>query len=1351
MSARGNFPLTLKLQVMGDAEVNTKLKGIATSLNQISPAASKATQSTNQTSTALKSTGQAATSSSTGVKTYGGALTSLGSATTQARTGTEAFTGSLNQFSAANTAAKGGLNETNTVVGGLVPTMGKAGTETTKTGTAMQKLTNFMQGNRGLIFSVTMLGSGILEAIGMYQGWIDASEKLTAAKQKEADLLERGMEGTKEYGDAVRDTADAQRGYNFITRFTIQSFGDLVPMSLMLSSSLLDLTSKFGGATAAKTKLAAAGSKLVTVFSAIGTAIVSFTTRHPLIAMLTLASAAVLALIKNFGGFRDMVNQVGVEIGKLLPGLQNVLALFGVQANQVLDTADAYLTFGGEATAATSDVEKQVLKTGDATKLSYNEQIELMHKMGDEAENLKISLGAHLQEQQQAEQEHNEKYKQFAEAISTGNQDIMQSLGLTADEFKTFSDEFQENVEAMDEKWNTGVESILANWDSVKSGFGESVNSTVGEINKLQAKIDELTAEQFDLDEDKDLEKNQQEINKLQKKIDELRGTTTSSFLDMGTAIDIFGNDVQMTMGQKITKEMEEGGNAFITLGEQAKTGIDAIRLGIISGDFEGAINTLSTAIDGVPPQYQKQFTLINSIIHNSQLTYQQRIAQIISEFGSLENAFQPMINGAYQLNTANAEIAASLDEVAVAARNNMTDISQAEGAWNKFIGSLKPAQKDLPIITDLQARLEAGTITYAEALQEAEAAGRAWSVTMGKDVAASIKDVEKSMIDMGDGTTAMVANVNGQMVNLGRVSNTELGNVSDSLETVDSSMSTTAKTANTEIANEATSAVAVFGKDGKFHFGTVVDGANTVIDIFKAVNTYANTYITQGATGKMAGFGETMKSTSTIATTETGNWGTAIETFKNNAVKWLGEVQTTLDNLWKSAQERLSGTNFQNLLPSIQEASGEKGKGGMVDLNTARQMSGIGGTVQQQPQIDITAAVKALDQLKAYANTTTTQISSFFTTMESSIKLTMTRIGASFATVFAPLTQQATMNTSQASAQFVTMETSIKGTLTRLAAVFPTTFTTLYTYATQATGQTIGVFTTMQTTLIGVLSSLGTAVGTNFVNPTLTAIGGLASVIQSFNTQFSAFANSIATLSTNMGNAVLNNFVTPATNGLKIFTQVYTAIATGYQAFASAITKSSQTAAGGVVNSFVSPASNGMKTFVTVYNATAKGYQAFTSLVVKGSQQAASAIKSFASSAVSSLNKIASAAKSATSALNSMAAAARKAAQARSSVGLMHGGQFIKMAQHGFSGVINQPTKYGGVRMGEGFKPELVTVQPLTRGTGNTNSLVRAGGGLGGSGSNRPIIIENIITLDGKVIDKRIRQVALGDYGYQV
>ena len=54
-----------------------------------------------------------------------------------------------------------------------------------------------------------------------------------------------------------------------------------------------------------------------------------------------------------------------------------------------------------------------------------------------------------------------------------------------------------------------------------------------------------------------------------------------------------------------------------------------------------------------------------------------------------------------------------------------------------------------------------------------------------------------------------------------------------------------------------------------------------------------------------------------------------------------------------------------------------------------------------------------------------------------------------------------------------------------------------------------------------------------------------------------------------------------------------------------------------------------------------------------------------------------------------------------------------------------------------------MVTVTPLTRGTGNPSGPLVSNGGWFGGGGRQPIVIENINTLDGQIIDKRIRKAA--------
>lgn len=86
------------------------------------------------------------------------------------------------------------------------------------------------------------------------------------------------------------------------------------------------------------------------------------------------------------------------------------------------------------------------------------------------------------------------------------------------------------------------------------------------------------------------------------------------------------------------------------------------------------------------------------------------------------------------------------------------------------------------------------------------------------------------------------------------------------------------------------------------------------------------------------------------------------------------------------------------------------------------------------------------------------------------------------------------------------------------------------------------------------------------------------------------------------------------------------------------------------------------------------------------------------------------------------------------------------------FSFLINQPKTLETVRMGEGFKPELVTVQPLTRGIGNQGgpTVSSTGGGIGGGG-NKIIMIEVPVILNNREFGRAVKKVSLEDIELQV
>lgn len=99
--------------------------------------------------------------------------------------------------------------------------------------------------------------------------------------------------------------------------------------------------------------------KLPGLFKAAGVAVMGFGKAligvfisNPILLVITAISAGILALITNFGGFRDSVNGIGVAIGNAIPQLKGLLQWFGDAANGALDAAAGFLGFDTSAKKA---------------------------------------------------------------------------------------------------------------------------------------------------------------------------------------------------------------------------------------------------------------------------------------------------------------------------------------------------------------------------------------------------------------------------------------------------------------------------------------------------------------------------------------------------------------------------------------------------------------------------------------------------------------------------------------------------------------------------------------------------------------------------------------------------------------------------------------------------------------------------------------------------------------------------------------------------------------------------------------------------------------------------------------
>jgi hypothetical protein len=1256
----------------------------------------------------------------TGLDKAGAGITSLNKSVTQGQT-------TLDKFGTSATKASTETNKLATSAKSVAPSIDKTASSAekldksqTKAGNSAKGLAEKFRGNKGLIFSTTMLSSGVFEAIGMFQGWTDASEKLGQAQAKLADLEERGMENTKEYGQAVKEVSDAQRGYNFITRFTIQSFADLLPMSLMMISSITDLTGKFMEGASMKEKFAAASTKVTGGLKSIGSAMMSFTMSHPILLLFTAISAIVIALITDFGGFRTALNNVGVAIGNAIPGLKGFLDWLGQIGNGFSNTVMAMMGFKEKTTEALIDVEEQVLKTGDATKLSIDDQIVLFHKLGEEGESVYFSLSTHLKMQQDEQKEHTQKFEEFVTAIESGDQEIMDSLGLTAEEYTAFYKEWQEKIASFEDAFSAHVDQVVQNYQTFADEARKSQESQSEELTKLHQKLMEHYQKREEI-RDKDGESQDKAMEKWKQEKDEILyaiGEIETGLSDMAAAA-------------------RDDWAEFSATGESA---MKTFRMEAVGGNFQEAINIISTAMDDVPEKYQGNMSAARAIIDNEMLSAQTRVNLFVAFMDKLD-PFKSFIVSGQEYTRVQAEVTSGLDELAVAARANVSESSAMEAAWTNFVNSLSPAQKALPVVQSNIEGVNKGAIDAASAFANVEAAGVQMSEALGTTVTRSFEDLSKVIIDLPGPMTAVFANIGGQIQKVGEVTDQSLvsgpKSAVGSMKKMETENQTLAQSVNKELGTNAT-------------------------QYLKTFSTKAGTESTAVIT-KLQGLGGEMKKTSTTTKTETGSWTKALSDFASSAQKSINSVIGYLGDLGKKIQEGAGGL-WDQLTKLL-------GGGG---LSEAFASGGGGEGMNFMPFLDTTLYEQKLAELKTMTSQTTTEVSQMYVTMETSIRTTFSRITALFPTAFTTLPTLAQQATAQASAAFVTMEASIKGTITRIAAVFPTAFTQLYTFAAQSTGQTIQAFVVMQTQIQGIMSKITMLFQPAFANlaPVVTQATSQASV--PFTTMESSIRGTLSRIT------IMFN---PAFASLPpIATQNTTNASAAFMTMQSSIQATLNRIKALFPSAFTPLVSAAQTSTQQAANHFARLSQTFQGLM---NNMASSATK-FANSFKSAMSATEQSAKRAQNAVSALQKAINNLKGKSVYIGLTgpgarfmrHGGAFISpeptgFAASGMSFINSKPRKIGGVNISEFGKPELVTVTPLSdpgnpmdKGMNLGMSIPRRpqpmssalganpfSSGGAGSGQQQPIqvtgnVYVTVKTQNGKVLAQEVQPYLLQDFG---
>jgi hypothetical protein len=132
-------------------------------------------------------------------------------------------------------------------------------------------------------------------------------------------------------------------------------------------------------------------SKFGTILKGAGAAAMAFSKTmllaflsNPITAAIALISAAVLALITDFGGFRTAVNGIGKAIGDAIPPLKGILTYLGEAGNGALDAAASFL--GVETQAQKTAKQAQVL--ADVLRDDMVQSLTEVVQVGKELQNL---------------------------------------------------------------------------------------------------------------------------------------------------------------------------------------------------------------------------------------------------------------------------------------------------------------------------------------------------------------------------------------------------------------------------------------------------------------------------------------------------------------------------------------------------------------------------------------------------------------------------------------------------------------------------------------------------------------------------------------------------------------------------------------------------------------------------------------------------------------------------------------------------------------------------------------------------------------------------------------------------
>ena len=271
----------------------------------------------------------------------------------------------------------------------------------------------------------TIFGT-ITGVVAEFQLLEEANNSVAEATGKLTEMEAKGEQGTTQYSQAQQQLEKAQRFLRFTTRNLALAVTNFIPEILLLVTSLskAKVAAEAAGpafkevgavskAVAAETTIAntalnsQAGSFAIMSKNAkavkpaltdvglaadgVGVAVAKsgniFTKFIGIITnkwfiVLAAASAALLAFVENWGGFRDIVNQAGVALGNFAPILKGILEPMGKFGDWLAETLGNKAKTGtDEAKKGFKGLSKEAVKAAEDVQKAWEETLDNLVEM----------------------------------------------------------------------------------------------------------------------------------------------------------------------------------------------------------------------------------------------------------------------------------------------------------------------------------------------------------------------------------------------------------------------------------------------------------------------------------------------------------------------------------------------------------------------------------------------------------------------------------------------------------------------------------------------------------------------------------------------------------------------------------------------------------------------------------------------------------------------------------------------------------------------------------------------------------------------------------------------------------